>query len=126
MVKNLFANAGGLSSILGLGSSPGEGHGNPLPYSCLENPIDRGAWWATVQGVAKIQTRLRMHTNMYEYKKCFLLHNKTKPKHKKQTKTHARNTQETSAGIRHNKVPRISCTVLNEHDNFSTTASCHS
>ena len=38
----------------GLGRSPGGGHGNPLQYSCLENPMERGAWWATVHGVAKI------------------------------------------------------------------------
>ena len=44
---------GDLSSILGLGRSPGGGHGNPLQYSCLENPMDRGAWRATVHGVAK-------------------------------------------------------------------------
>ena len=37
----------------------GEGNGNPLQYSCLENPVDRGAWWATVHGVAQIQTRLK-------------------------------------------------------------------
>ena len=43
-VKNLPANAGDLGSIPGLGRSPGEGNGNPLPYSCLENPMDRGAW----------------------------------------------------------------------------------
>ena len=42
----------------GLGGSPGVGSGNPLQYSCLENPMDKGAWWATVQGVAKSQTRL--------------------------------------------------------------------
>ena len=46
-------NAGDLSSIPGLGRSPGEGNGNPLQYSCLENPMDRGAWWATVHGLAK-------------------------------------------------------------------------
>ena len=40
-------------SIPGSGRSPGEGNGNPLQYSCLENPMDRGAWWATVHGVAK-------------------------------------------------------------------------
>ena len=45
------SNAGDLGLIPGLGSSPGGGHGNPLPYSCLENPMDRGAWWATVYGV---------------------------------------------------------------------------
>ena len=51
MVKNLLANAGDIrdmGSIPGLGRSPGEGHGNPLQYSCLENPMDRGAWWITV------------------------------------------------------------------------------
>ena len=50
MVKNLPANAGDIrdvSLIFGSGRSPGGGHGNPLQYSCLENPMDRGAWWAT-------------------------------------------------------------------------------
>ena len=46
-------NAGDLGSIPGLGRSPGEGNGNPLQYSCLENSIDRGAWWATVHGVTE-------------------------------------------------------------------------
>ena len=45
-------------SIPGSGSSPGGGHGNPLQYSCLKNPRDRGAWWATVHGVAQSRTRL--------------------------------------------------------------------
>ena len=49
---------GDLGSIPGSGRSPGEGNGNPVQYSCLENPMDRGAWWATVHGVAKSQTRL--------------------------------------------------------------------
>ena len=49
---------GDLGSIPGSGRFPGEGNGNPLQYSCLENPMDRGAWWATVHGVAKSQTRL--------------------------------------------------------------------
>ena len=49
-------NAGDLGSIPGLGRSPGEGNGNPLQYSCLENPMDGEAWWATVHGVAKSQT----------------------------------------------------------------------
>ena len=56
MVKNPPANAGDLrdaGSIPGSGRSPGEGHGNPLQYSCLENPMDRGAWRATGHGVAK-------------------------------------------------------------------------
>ena len=51
-------NVGDLGSIPGLGRSPGEGNGNPLQYSCLENPMDRGAWWAIVHGVAKSWTRL--------------------------------------------------------------------
>ena len=56
VVKNLPISAGDLKdagSILGSGRSPGGGHGNPLQYSCLENPMDRGAWQATVHGVAK-------------------------------------------------------------------------
>ena len=46
-------NAADPGSIPGLGRSPGEGNGNPLQYSCLENPMDRGTWWATVHGVTK-------------------------------------------------------------------------
>ena len=53
MVKNLPATQADLSSIAGSGRSPGEGNGNPLQYSCLENPMDRGIWWATVHGVKK-------------------------------------------------------------------------
>jgi len=59
MVKNLPANAGDLDSIPGLERSPGEGHGNPLQYSCLENPMDRGACWATVHRVTQSWTRLK-------------------------------------------------------------------
>ena len=55
-------NAGDPGSIPGLGRSPGEGNGNPLQYSCLENPMDRGAWWATVHGVTKSRTRLSNFT----------------------------------------------------------------
>ena len=51
-------NAGDPGSIPGSGRSPGDGNGNPLQYSCLENPVDEGAWWATVHGVAKSRTRL--------------------------------------------------------------------
>ena len=54
MIQNLPANAGDIrdmGSIPGLGRSPGEGHGNPLQYSCLDNPMDGGAWWATVHRV---------------------------------------------------------------------------
>ena len=56
MVKNLLANAREVGSILALGRSPGEGNGNPLQYSCLENPMDRRAWWATVHGVTELDT----------------------------------------------------------------------
>ena len=51
-------DAGGVGLIPGLGGSPGEGNGNPLQYSCLENSMDRGAWRAIVHGVAKSQTLL--------------------------------------------------------------------
>ena len=54
--KASACNAGDLGSIPGSGRSPGEGNGNPLLYSCLENPVDGGAWWATVHGVTKSQT----------------------------------------------------------------------
>ena len=53
MVKNLLTSAGDTGSIPGTGRSPGEGNGNPLQYSCLGNPIDRGAWQATVHRVAE-------------------------------------------------------------------------
>ena len=56
--KESDCNAGDLGSIPGLGRSPGGGNGNLLQYSCLENPMDRGAWWATVHRVAKRQTQL--------------------------------------------------------------------
>ena len=56
--KESACNAGDLGSMPGLGRSLGEGNGNPLQYSCLENPMDRGAWWAVVPGVTKSQTRL--------------------------------------------------------------------
>ena len=58
-VKASACNAGDLGLIPGLGRTPGEGNGNPLQYSCLENPVDGGAWWATAHGVAKSWTRLR-------------------------------------------------------------------
>ena len=61
VVKNLPAyagTAGDMGLISGLGRYPEEGNGTPLQYSCLENPMDRGAWQATVHGVAKSRTRL--------------------------------------------------------------------
>ena len=60
-VKNPLPMQETQCSISGSGRSPGEGNGNPLQYSCLENPTDRGAWWATVYGAAKSQTWLSMH-----------------------------------------------------------------
>ena len=56
--KESTYNAGDLGSIPGLGRSPGGGHGNPLQYSCLENPMDRGAWCTIVHGVTKSRIRL--------------------------------------------------------------------
>ena len=56
--KESTHNVGDLDSIPGLGRSPGGGNDYPLQYSCLENSMDKGAWWTTVHGVAKSQTRL--------------------------------------------------------------------
>ena len=61
-VKRLSTNVGDQGLIPGSGRSPGEGNGNPLQYSCLENPTDRGAWWATVCGAVKSWTRLSNFT----------------------------------------------------------------
>ena len=61
MVKNIPASTGDVKDVdstPGSGRSPGKGNGNPLQYYCLENPLDRGAWWDTVHGVAKSWTRL--------------------------------------------------------------------
>ena len=55
-IKNLLANAGDPGLIPEFGRSPGEGNGNPLQYSCLENPKDGGAWWAAVYGVTQSRT----------------------------------------------------------------------
>ena len=66
--KNPPANAGDardMGSVPGLGRSPGEGNGNPPQYSCLENPMDAGAWKATVHGVAKSQTRMNDFTSLH-------------------------------------------------------------
>ena len=67
MVKSLPCNTGDLGLIPGLGGSHGKGNGNPLQYSCLENPMDGGAWSATVHGVTKSQTRLS-EFSLYELK----------------------------------------------------------
>ena len=66
-------NAGDPGSIPGSGRSPGEGNGNPLQYSYLENPMDGGAWWATVHGVAKNRTELSDFTSLPEYLTHFVL-----------------------------------------------------
>ena len=66
-VKVSACNAGDLGSIPGSGGSPGEGNGNPLQYSCLENPMDGGAWWATVHGVAKSWTQLSDFTFTFHF-----------------------------------------------------------
>ena len=65
-VKVSASNAGNPGSIPGSGRSPGEGNGNPLQYSCLENPMDRGAWRATVHGVSKSQTQLTVQLDYKE------------------------------------------------------------
>ena len=70
MVKNLPANGGNtrdVGSIPGSGRSLGEGNGNPFQYSCLENPMNTGTWWATVHTVTKSQTLLSTHTHIYIY-----------------------------------------------------------
>ena len=73
VVKNLPANAGDIcGSIPGSGRSPGEGHGNPLQDSWLENLMDRGAWWATVLRVAKRQTRLKQLSTHANTRKRYL------------------------------------------------------
>ena len=68
LVKNLPANAGDMGSIPGSGRSPGEGNDSPLQYSCLGNPMDRGAWWTAVHGVAKSWTQL--NNNNHLIRKC--------------------------------------------------------
>ena len=65
VVKNPLANAGDMTSITGWGRSPGGSHENPLQYSYLENPMDRGAWWATDHSVSKTWTRLKRVSTHY-------------------------------------------------------------
>ena len=69
-VKASAHNVGDLGSIPGSGRSPGDGNSNPLQYSCLENPMDGGAWWPTVHRVAKSQTRLSDFTFTFKAYDC--------------------------------------------------------
>ena len=78
--KESTCKAGDAGSVPGLGRSPRGGHGNPLQCSCLENPMDRGAWWAIVRGVTKNWTRLKQlstaHKHIYTYIIKFILREK--------------------------------------------------
>ena len=73
--KESSCNEGDTGLIPGLGRSTEEGNVNPLQYSCLENPMDRGAWWATVHGVAQSCTRLSMHGTSISLIHQKLIHN---------------------------------------------------
>ena len=73
--KESACNAGDLGLITGLGRSPGGGHGNPLQYSCLENLMDRGDWWATVHRVTKNRTQLSDQVQLELVKLVSLLKN---------------------------------------------------
>ena len=70
MVKNPPANTGDTVSVLGSGRSPGEGNSNPLQYSCLKNPMNDGAWQATVYGVTKSQTWLKDWGHILSFYLC--------------------------------------------------------
>ena len=72
--KESICNAGDQGSIPGLGRSPGEGNGNILSYSCLENPMDRGAWWDAVPGVSKSQTQLEWLKQTHTHNPLKFLH----------------------------------------------------
>ena len=82
-VKASASNAGDRGSIPGSGRSPGEGNGNPLQYSCLENPMDGGTWYATVHGIGESDTTEQLHSSLYDYtvkeseaaQLCLALHN---------------------------------------------------
>ena len=69
---SIARNAGDPGSIPRLGRSPGEGNGNPLQYSCLENSMDGGPWWATVRGVTKSRTQLSDFTHCMSWSGCGL------------------------------------------------------
>ena len=69
--KESACNAGDLGSIPGLGRCPGEGHGNPLQYSCLENPMDRGAWRAMVHGSQRVRHKHGRAQLIYNVSFCY-------------------------------------------------------
>ena len=80
--KESTCNSGDLGSIPGLGRSPGEGHSNSAQYFCLENPMDRGAWWATVQGLQRVGHNWSNLTHTHSYLFNLLLQNeKMEEKH---------------------------------------------
>ena len=72
MVKNLLANAGDVGLIPGSGRSPEKGNVNPLQYSCLGNPMDRGAWWAIIHGVAKEWDTTQQLNNNLLFLQCII------------------------------------------------------
>ena len=67
-------NAGDSGSVCGLGSSPAEGNGNPLQYSCLENSMDRGAWWAPVQSETRLNDWAHTQCSMHSFGGCFCIY----------------------------------------------------
>ena len=71
--KASACNAGDPGLIPGLGRSPGDGNGNPLQYSCLEDPMDGGAWWATIHGVTKSRTRQQLHFHFHAFYERYLV-----------------------------------------------------
>ena len=73
VIKNSPANAGDTGLILGSGRLHGEGNGNTLQYSCLENPMDRGAWWATVRGVTESDSTEHAHIHIHSFSHPFPL-----------------------------------------------------
>ena len=102
VVTNTPANAEDDSLIPGLGRSPGGGHGNPLQYSCLENPMNRGAWWAAVHRVAKSQTWLNQLSKHCLFKRVPNLGPWSSPK--LTDKWTLRWSRQISLGITHRKV----------------------
>ena len=70
--KESACNAGDLGLIAGWGRSPGEGDGNPLQCSCLENPMDRGAWWAIVHEIARVRKDLATKSSLPSAQKILL------------------------------------------------------